>query len=104
MEEIMQHLDKFISYAEQASPIVWEALIKQQWTIAVCYIVAIAIFFFSAILSLCIANSKSVWDDLGGISFVISVLIFVGTIILFLIDGLPRLLNPTYYAIKALMP
>ncbi len=104
MKEIMKHFDTFVNYAEQAAPVIWEAMIKQQWVIALSISIIVGLCILILIFGILFANNSDNWLNFS--VCIIWIFFFASCIgvIVFLIEGLPRLLNPTYYAIKSLIP
>jgi Mg/Co/Ni transporter MgtE len=89
---------------ESLAPHVWEVLVRQQYVEAIILLVAtliacvVAFFVFRAEHA---GNAKGDWEP--GVWVFISVLavsLFAGL----LFGGIPRLLNPEYYAIMELVP
>lgn len=110
-QEVLNHLDELAQTVKDISPIVWEAYMKQQYIVAslsiILFILAHSVLIF--IISQMKKHSQKsnthstlreayifIILPLGTVSSIASVLFL-------LIEGIPRLLNPTYYAIKALI-
>lgn len=110
-KEILENMDKVVSFIEESSPVVWEAVYKQQ-LIDAC--IGIFTFFLSiaiTIFAIYVWKNEPEWalNDIGDniigfILLIISLISIIATTLILFLMAIPRLLNPTYFAIKALAP
>lgn len=110
-QEILKRVDEIIGYIKQASPVIWNAYIKQQYLIGISEGLFILLFLGIFVYGIHIMRTQPKWamndcdENIGG--YVISILSgFVSLLVsaMFLSNGLLRILNPEYYAIRALLP
>ncbi len=107
MNELAQELVKFI---QTASPVVWDAYMRQAVLLGMTYLVTGTIFLMlSIVCSLFIRGAKKAMDESkynDGLAFF---LVFTGTLILaaiamfFITSGVLHLHNPEYYAIQDIL-
>lgn len=109
-QEILTHLDELAQTVKDISPVVWEAYMKQQYivggSITSAFLTCLVILLIGVYRLRTLYDSDVQSEDVdpltlafllaGGISSIV-------TVIFFLVEGIPRLLNPTYYAIRALI-
>lgn len=109
--EIIKNLSEFVAFIKSASPDVWQVLTRQHiiWGIisAIANVLPLPLLFYG--MHLLALRPK--WaldyhgDNWGGaIFFILGIVGLLATFSIFLLEGLPRLLNPKYYAIKDLKP
>lgn len=110
-EELTKLLPELVQAVRDASPEVWEILIRQSYVMgSVSVITWLATF---GLLVVAVRYHKSEeqarrsYDDDDvlsmGMALVAAGAMIVSSLFLFL-DGIPRLLNPAYYALQALLP
>lgn len=110
IDKLLPYLDKVVETVENASPIVWEAFYRQQiiegWTT----IATIPIFAAVLLYGMYILKRRPNWaidrmdDNVGGF-VIISIGILMTSIAVFftIFEGIPKIINPTFYAVKALI-
>lgn len=83
---------------------VYSILVKQQSVIGFSQLLATILFLLLTIVFI-VAYNNSWRDEYDGwaIAAIFAGLIFVTILIIFICDGLPKLINPEYYAIKTII-
>lgn len=100
-QELVKHLDNLVGFIQTASPAVWSALIKQQYLYGVGGIVLflVVLITFAYLLHI-LPKGCTDTDNAELIIFGVLLCVMVGVLIL---DIIPRLINPLYYATKTLV-
>ena len=105
MEEQLQTLfTELVRFTKAVSPEIWAILIKQQIisgiSIIFCSSISIALFLW-----VFKEGKKDNWESEGwAIGSLVLGGVMIGTILIMLAEGIPRLLNPDYYALMSLKP
>ena len=111
MDEILTRIDKVVEAIVDISPTVWGIYYKQQIIIGMIGMLAFAVSLTSLFYGIYILKTRPKWalnscgENIPGQSILIIGGVFTFALfIITVIDYLPRLLNPAYYAIQALIP
>lgn len=99
-EELMKHLNDAVYFIKESSPVIWGALYKQQIIEGI--LVTIYAVVSSIIAIWFIHKSKGYKDP--QVMIIVASLLLIFASVCFGIFGIPKLLNPTYYAIMELLP
>jgi len=103
-QEVLTRVDAVIAAITDVAPEVWEIMVRQQYVYAITISVGLVASMIVFVLGFWWAVKED-WDEgpwiaiVGIFGIVTAVLILMG-----ILDAMPRLLNPEYYAIKALIP
>ena len=109
MDEIINELTRLIGFVESMSPEIWRIYLRQQ--IIVGYILSGAFLFsiVGVVGGIMVMVKKPKWSMdsssdciMGKMLTVVFGLLFLCFTAVFAIEGLPRILNPEFYAINAL--
>ena len=109
-EQLKTLFTELVKFTKTVSPEIWAILVKQQiiWGISslLFLILAIGVFLYGVHLR----KTRPAWaiidndNVLGGIFFGVGLLFSAIALGVFLIEGLPNLINPEYHALMSLKP
>jgi hypothetical protein len=108
--ELIKTVQDLIQFTKDVSPEVWKILIWQQYVISICIGIGFLVFPIAMVIGNWIykgeeANESSIdLEFVGGAVVIISGVLFGICLLVFFVEGLPRLLNADYYALMALKP
>ena len=102
---------ELVEFAKSVGPDIWHILVRQQTTEAICGTIGLALAMVAVLLSITIIRKRPKWaidsdnqNHVGWLSAVMSLIGLVGTTFNFLVNSLPRFINPAYYALMDLKP
>ena len=104
VDYLQQNVVDIVEALKAVAPEVWEILMRQQFVIGVTVTVSLCLFV-TVLLGALVWNAKDNWRSDGALATTVvsgigSALLFI----IFMVEALPRLLNPAYYALMALIP
>ena len=109
MDEIVNELTKLIGFVKSTSPEIWRIYLRQQ--IIVGYILSGAfVFSIVGLISGIVVMVKKPWWSLdsfndcivGKVMTIVFGFLFIFALVGFVTEGLPKILNPEFYAISEL--
>jgi len=110
-EELRKTFVELAKFVQQIGPDVWAIMVKQQIIVGISTIVLWVISGISTLFGIKVLQSNPKWaqdsigDNVGGfVITVVSACAFVILFVVLVIHGIPRILNPQYYALMALKP
>ena len=102
---------ELVEFAKSVGPDIWHILVRQQATEAICGTVGLALAMVAVFLSITVIRKRPKWaidtnnqNFVGWAFTVISFIGLIGTTFNFLVNSLPRFINPAYYALMDLKP
>ena len=109
--ELIKTVKDLIEFVNNASPIIWDALLRQQYVISICIFISLIVAVVGFLFGIKLLKNRPEWalDDMnmnvgGFLTTVVFGLYTVMSLIMFITNGIPKFLNPVYYALMALKP